>query len=96
MNTQNVMTKKTTMDISVRYRTFEVKYIGPSNVRGSRYQIKDLRHGTKRTLPYDYEFRDCQDSALNYLESIGITVDAMALTDNTAFLLSKDFETKLI
>jgi len=86
-----------TIDIRARYRPFRVTYHGPGNVRGARYTIRDLRHGKRRTLPYDYELNSVADMAMAYLARIGIEVNAMALADKDCdcLLLTTDFQTDL-
>lgn len=94
---KNNMTKpqRKTIDIATRYRTFEVKYLGATNTRGARYKIVDLRRGNSLMMSYDYSFSDAQDQALSYLESIGIPIEAMAMTKDSALLLSSNFQIEL-
>lgn len=94
------MTKTTCFDhigCNARFRMFSVKYIHPANVRGSRVHIKDLRRNKSKFISFDETQRDIGDMALNYLLSIGISVDAMGLAnkDSDCVLLSLDIFTPL-
>lgn len=79
-----------------RYRTFEAVYHGPTNSRGSRVTIKDLRRKKSKTVSYDYQYNNAEDIARAYLESVGIKITALAMLDNSSLLLSEDFKTKLV
>lgn len=74
-----------------RFRMFRVRYFP------YRVQIKDLRHNKIKYLHRSDDYRDIQDQALNYLISIGISVDGMGLADKDSdcVLLSKDIATPL-
>lgn len=80
---------KKTYDISAenRFRVFQVSYIPQSNYRPSRIKIKDLRNNKSIILSKDPEFRDGDDQALNHLEKLGITVDALGLSGGSYYLL---------
>ena len=80
---------------ATRFRTFSVKYLGPTNVRGARYKITDLRRNKSITKPYEYEFNSVSDMAEAYLESIGIKIDGLAMCDKDCFLLSENFDIEL-
>lgn len=89
------MKPQTTIDIKMRYRTFEVVFIGATNTKPSRFKIKDLRRNKSKTLSYKYEFNSVSDMAVSYLESIGIKIHALAMRDKDCLLLTEDFETNL-
>ncbi len=78
-------------------RMFEVKYIGPSSVRGSRIKIRDTRHEKSVTLSYDYEKNGRMDQAADFLASKGIPITGHAWDEKTGltYLLSEDFATQI-
>ena len=88
VNTLEVITEK-------RYRTFQAVYHGPTNTKGSRVTIKDLRRKASVTVPYDYQFNNSEDIARSYLLTRGIKITALAMLNNECLLLSEDFNTNL-
>lgn len=81
--------------MTTRYRAFTVKYIGPSNVKGSRIAIHDTRHGQRVYIPYNSEGpTQSSDQAKDWLESKGIPITGEALTDALPYfvLLSENFD----
>jgi hypothetical protein len=57
-----------------RYRIFEVRYMGPTNFKGSHIKIVDLWRGESKTLSYDHSFNRIEEQAQAFLESIGFTI----------------------
>jgi hypothetical protein len=55
-------------------QAIEVKYISPTNTRGSRVQLKDTRLNTKITLSYDYEIGSVLGQAIKHLENNGYNI----------------------
>ena len=51
-----------------------VKYIGPSNSRGTRLKIESKRFGQSITLSYDYKIGNIKDQAVQYLQSRGFSI----------------------
>jgi len=89
-----------TQDVDVRYRGFTVKFHGPGQKSGSHFVIRDLRHNKRKVIAMSDElYGQSADQAAAYLVSIGITVDALMLSDfgmpHEVTLLSKDFATQL-
>ncbi len=76
-------------------RAFEVKYLGPTNSRGSRVKIEDLRFNKSKTISYDYQFNDAGDIAENYLKSIGIKVAYCSEAKIGYILTTKNFTKQL-
>lgn len=97
MKTETLETRLTTSDIPKRYRPFAVKYISPTNFRGGRVKITDIRRGKSKTIPWTHDFNNSADYALNYLNSSGIKVVALSIgdLDSDTQLLTEDFETEL-
>ncbi len=79
------------------YRGFEVKYIGPTNILGSRFKVTDTRRKESVTFPYDYNYNTILDMALNYLKERGIKVNGVTHNEktHTVLILSSDFKTDL-
>lgn len=62
-------------------RVFKVKYIAPTNTRGSRVEIKETKRyndqkDDKVTLSYDYQIGDVLEQALQYLDNKGFEIVA--------------------
>lgn len=62
-------------------RVFKVKYISPTNARGSRVEIKETKRYSdqkddKVTLSYDYQIGDVLEQALQYLDGKGFEIVA--------------------
>ena len=76
-------------------RAFHVIYKGPTNSRGSRVIIKDLRFNKKIIIAYNYEFNDVGEIAENYLKKINIKIDFCAEAEKGYILLTRNFITQL-
>tara|TARA_A100001201_G_scaffold137318_1_gene127097 strand:+ start:444 stop:755 length:312 start_codon:yes stop_codon:yes gene_type:complete len=71
--------KKHTMNNVPNLRIFEVKYLAPTNHKGSRVSISEPRnqgtsHTKRVTLSYDYATGDILTQAVQHLQSIGMNV----------------------
>ena len=77
-------------------RMFEIKYIGPSNVKGSRVKVTDTRNDKSVTLSYDYA-TDSFGTAQHFLESKGIYCLSRSWNEKTGLddILTDDFETQI-
>jgi hypothetical protein len=69
-----------------------VKYIGPTDYRGSRIKITLPRFGESKTIPYDYDGRDAEEGAVRYLASKGIAPMARACGPDGSAVLLFEFE----
>jgi hypothetical protein len=76
-------------------RTFEIKYLGPTNSQGSRVRIKDLRFGTSKTIQYDYEFNNSSDVANEYLKSKSINCEFASEGKDCMYLHTTNFENQI-
>ena len=56
------------------FRVFELRYLGPTNCRGTRVKIIDNRWDESKTIPRGHNTNSLVDDAINYLEGIGIDV----------------------
>ena len=78
-------------------RFFLVTFIGPTNFRGARVKIRDLRHRKTKVISYNYEFRDIIDMAGHYLKSLGIDCHIQGENEDKGYLLgTNDFATELV
>lgn len=65
-----------------------VKYVGPTDYRGSRIKMSLPRFGESRSISYDYESRDAEDGAARFLRNNGCEPVARACgADHAAILL---------
>lgn len=81
-----------------RHRGLQVYFIGPTNHRGARVCVKDLRRGDRVVLPYSYEHGDILKQAYEYLQDKGFAADFnIVLADTTkGYILStNDFTTSI-
>ena len=81
-------------------RCFVVKYLGPTNYRGSRIRITDgHRSHSEETIsviiPFDYELSNTWEMAWNYLMSIGIECSVRGGTNKKDYLFSDNFDADL-
>lgn len=76
---------------------FEVKFLGPTNFKGSRIKITDLRQLKSVTLSKSYNFNDSTDQAIAYLLNKGIDIHFQTWCDKTKkhYLLTNDFSTSI-
>ena len=61
-------------NIIANLKTFEVSYIGATNTQGSRIKIQDFLKNEVKYIPYNYNYNNCMDGAIEFLESKGIEV----------------------
>jgi hypothetical protein len=76
-------------------RAFKIGYLGPTNYRGSRVKIEDIRRNKKIIISYNYEFDNTKDIAIDYLKKIGINIKYSFETVESYFLMTDDFESVL-
>jgi hypothetical protein len=68
-----------------------VKYIGPTDYRGSRIKLTLPRFGEVKRISYNYEARDAEDGAVQFFASKGLAPVFRACGEDCAHLLF-DFE----
>ena len=80
-----------------RYRAIHVEFFGPTNTKGARIRIKDMRLGVTKWLSYDYAVGDIVNQAGDYLHTQGILLSALVLHDTTNgyTLATPDFATPI-
>lgn len=72
--------------------SLKVKYLGPTNTRGSRVKMTLPRFECSKTIPYIYELGDSDEIALAWLKEHNITPKAQtsARVNGAKFLISFD------
>ena len=73
-------------------RVFEVVYLGPTNVSGSRVKINDYRFNESKTIPFSYKTNNEGETAAEYLNTLGIKIVAKGETQKGTVLFTKNFE----
>jgi hypothetical protein len=73
-------------------RAFEIRMLPPTNSRGIRVKIKDLRHKKTKIIPYSYKFNSCKDEAEIYLKSLSIPCLYSCETEKGYIILSDNFD----
>tara|TARA_R100001440_G_scaffold67383_2_gene88673 strand:- start:2978 stop:3247 length:270 start_codon:yes stop_codon:yes gene_type:complete len=81
----------------LRYRAIHVRFYGPTNTKGVRIRIKDMRRGDTVWLPYNHEIGDIVNQAGDYLHTQGIGLSAVVLhdTQDGYTLATPDFATPI-
>jgi hypothetical protein len=69
-----------------------VRYIGPTNNRGSRIKMDLPRFGASRVIPYNYEARDAENGAVAWLAENGIVPVARACGKDMCAILLLSFQ----
>jgi len=78
-------------------RTFEIKYLGPTNYKGSRIKIKDLRFWDTKTISYDYTCNSAYEWAIKYIISnYAISIDFVSEWKDVMYLHSENFDNRLV
>ena len=83
MSQQYINKMKNLVFETPNFRIFKVKFVAPTNTRGSRVQIVESKRYNddkvdKVTLSYDYAIGDVQEQAMQYLKSKGFNIVARA------------------
>ncbi len=80
-----------------RHRAFHVEFYAPTNTKGARVLVKDMRQGTRVFLAYDYALGDVLEQACRHLREKEITPDVLLLHDTTSgyTIGSENFSTPL-
>lgn len=78
-------------------RGIEIKYLSPTNYKGSRVKINDTRHKVSKIISYDYSYNNARDIGIEYLLKRGIEIDSMTYNEKTHIhtILTKDFATPI-
>lgn len=60
------------------FHVFNVKYLGPTNYKGSRVKITTKRFNKSKTISFDHALNNIEDMAAAYLEAHGYKVEGTA------------------
>jgi hypothetical protein len=72
-------------------RAFEIKYISPTDTKGARVSINDLRHNKRKIIYFDYEENNIKDMANKYLKECGIICLYGCETKKSYIILTDNF-----
>ena len=72
--------KKVRTICGINTRVITCKYLGPTNIQGSRIKLYDRHFAQSVTIPYNYEFSNAVEGAVSYLLSLGFVVVGMNST----------------
>ena len=64
-----------------------VKYVGPTDYRGSRIKLTMPRFSKVKRISYNYEARDAEDGAVQFFEVKGLAPVSRACGEDCAHLL---------
>ena len=75
-------------------RAFNIKCLPPTDFKGTRVVINDLRHKKRVIESYNYEIGNIKNQGFKFLEDLGIKVNSFYYNekDYTYTLLSENFE----
>ena len=76
------------------HRGFRVKYIGPTDYKGSRVGILDLRYKNNTIISYNYKSDNICEMAIEFLEKQGIKITGFFYNEVMCeyYLTSNSFE----
>lgn len=70
-----------------------VKYLGPTNSKGSRVKLISDRFGDSKTLEYNYAYNNALDQAVDYLYyEMGYEIVGVAELDKEYLVLTNTFK----
>lgn len=73
------------------YHLISIRFIGPSNTKGSRVKISSDRFGCSKTLNRDYSL-SADEQAFQWLEKHGFNLVGQGETGGIVFAISDTFE----
>lgn len=76
-------------------RAFLISYLPPTNSRGARVRIKDLRHKKTKIINYSYEHNSIKEEAINFLHSLNIGCPFCCETETAYIVLSENFDIQI-
>ena len=71
---------------------FTIKYLGPTNTKGSRVKITSERFEQSKTFAYNYTYSNIVDMAEEYLQKFGFNLVGVAETSKGFIILSDTFK----
>ena len=80
------------MDYSKHLRVIEIRYLGPTNHRGSRVKLVDKRMGQSKTLSYNYADEDKKTQAWKWLKKYGFNPKYWGTNHDTDIIMCDDWK----
>ena len=79
------------------FRMFVVKYLGPTDTKGSRVKITDTRFYDSVTIAFDYTMDSVRDIAIQFLLNKKIKIEGFSCDDSKDLyhLFTLDFDTNM-
>ena len=73
-------------------RGFEIICLSPTNIKGTRVKIKDLRFNKTKIISYDYSFNNIKEIALKYLNKWLVDNNRQELSLEEAISINRQTE----
>lgn len=82
------------MEAVENMRAIKIKFLAPTNYKGSRIKITEQRFGVvdSITLPYNYLIGSGNEQAIEYLQKRGINLVGKAEVQNETILFSDSWQ----
>lgn len=74
------------------YHVIKVKYMGPTNFKGSRIRLTSDRFKQSVTIPYNYDFSTSYEMAECWLMEKGFNIVGLAETIEGYIIITDTFE----
>lgn len=78
-------------------KLIEIKYLGPTNTKGSRIKLIDVLRKKSKIINFSYEFNNTLDNAINYFIKKGIKKEDINFGElkDSYILIFDDFKIEL-
>jgi hypothetical protein len=81
------------MSTPTNFHILKVKYLGPTDTRGSRVKITSERFENSKTISYSSEYNRAMDAAINWLsKERGFTVIGTGEGDGHDYVIVSEFQ----
>jgi hypothetical protein len=74
------------------FHIIKVKYLGPTNTKGSRVKMVSERFVSSKTISYDYKFNSAVDMAADWLTNTGFNIIGQAEGTDCGYIITDTFE----
>lgn len=64
-----------------------IRYVAPTNTKGARVKLTVSRFNTSKTIPFDYEHNNAEDTAVAFFRSHGVEPFARCCNASGSMLL---------
>ncbi len=86
------LTRQNIMNNTPHFHLLTVKYIGPTNSRGSRVKISSDRFEDSKTIPYDHSFNGALAQGHAWAQSHGFNLIGTAEGKRVDYLMTDTFK----